>query len=774
MNTAKIAAAYCEKLGWSLVPIPAGSKAPTQLGWQTPERAITTPAEAIKYYTANPTHNMGLLHGPSGTATLDVDNVEHTKMIFATLGIDYAAMMKGLGIEGRPDRGKLLFKVPHGITLKTHKISWPVEGDPRKTEVVLELRAGAVQDVLPPSIHPDTGQPYRWLGDPFKPIPEIPAQLLMIWQEWDKFRPQMMDACPWARKREFTPKPKPRQLGGKNESVIDAFNAAYDMNDMLVQHGFKPTARNRYLSPNSSSGLAGVVVFEDGKAYSHHASDPFDSAHSFDCFDLWVEFVHGSDVKMAIREASAILDMEFQPAPDPISEADVKNGAKIAAKMGVNGAKVKGRAKQPLDEIPDELLSVPGILQDFVNYYNTTAQRAQPQFAVQAALAFGATVLGRRWRTCQRNYSNLYFMCVADTSAGKEHVKRTIEKALELSNLDKYIGPAGYTSSSGVLSALMRQPVHLCVQDEQGRALGANEKAGNSNKIDAQTAIMEAFGRQDGTMKPMGYSTMTLSKKDQDNLDERLIRSPSLTYIGMSTPETYYANLSNMSMFDGYLNRFLTVDSVLGIQVGRRFTASDPSDRLLAWAADKARAHGGTGNLSDVDSAEMPPVPVTVPFAEECWPMLEQYDHTLVERMKELKKSGANAMLGRTKEIAQRMALIVACSKGEDIISMETLQWCIDYSLFYAEKAIRSIEAQMSSSEFEAAVKQVYSFIERGGKTEREITQYCYSYRSAKPSVRRDIMEVVMSDYNVVPINRNEGLPGRKSIIYKIQQEIMQ
>ena len=37
--------------------------------------------------------------------------------------------------------------------------------------------------------------------------------------------------------------------------------------------------------------------------------------------------------------------------------------------MGVNGAKVKGRAKQPLDEIPDELLSVPGVLQDFVNYF---------------------------------------------------------------------------------------------------------------------------------------------------------------------------------------------------------------------------------------------------------------------------------------------------------------------------------------------------------------------------------------------------------------------
>jgi putative DNA primase/helicase len=148
---------YCSKLGWYLVTIPAGTKGPTKFGWQQPEKALSDPEEARKYYEQNPNHNVGLLHGASGTCAVDIDNVEWTKIIFEELGIDFSEMMQAAPqIIGRENRGKLIFKAP--ADLITHKISWPVQDDPRKTEVVFELRAGSVQDVLPPSIHPDTGK----------------------------------------------------------------------------------------------------------------------------------------------------------------------------------------------------------------------------------------------------------------------------------------------------------------------------------------------------------------------------------------------------------------------------------------------------------------------------------------------------------------------------------------------------------------------------------------------------------------------------------------
>jgi hypothetical protein len=104
---------YCSKLGWYLVTIPAGTKGPTKFGWQQPEKALSDPEEARKYYEQNPTHNVGLLHGASGTCAIDIDNVEHTKMIFDELGIDFSLLMNSAPqIIGRENRGKLLFKAP--------------------------------------------------------------------------------------------------------------------------------------------------------------------------------------------------------------------------------------------------------------------------------------------------------------------------------------------------------------------------------------------------------------------------------------------------------------------------------------------------------------------------------------------------------------------------------------------------------------------------------------------------------------------------------------
>jgi len=145
-------------LGWALVGIPAGSKAPSTFGWQTK-------AAPLDYWDKNPSHNIGLLHSLSGTVALDIDEMQNTRTIFEALNIDLDAILASAPrIVGRPDRGKVLFRAPDGVTLTTRKISWPMPDDPRKTEVVFELRAGSVQDVLPPSIHPDTGQPYTWAG----------------------------------------------------------------------------------------------------------------------------------------------------------------------------------------------------------------------------------------------------------------------------------------------------------------------------------------------------------------------------------------------------------------------------------------------------------------------------------------------------------------------------------------------------------------------------------------------------------------------------------
>ena len=110
---------------------------------------------------------------------LDIDDMEKAAAWFAERGVDLSTWLNAndtVGISsGRAGRGKLLYRGPilPTFNLKPHGF---------------ELRCGnqrgtTVQDVLPPSIHPDTGKPYEWagLGD-WRKIPQMPAELLTIWQ----------------------------------------------------------------------------------------------------------------------------------------------------------------------------------------------------------------------------------------------------------------------------------------------------------------------------------------------------------------------------------------------------------------------------------------------------------------------------------------------------------------------------------------------------------------------------------------------------------------
>lgn len=89
--------------------------------------------------------------------------------------------------------------------------------------------------------------------------------------------------------------------------MIAAFNRAHSVEDLLKEHGYTPKGK-RWLSPTSSTELAGVVIL-DGKAFFHHASDPLADGHTHDAFDLFRVLDHGGDTRAAIKAAAEGLGM---------------------------------------------------------------------------------------------------------------------------------------------------------------------------------------------------------------------------------------------------------------------------------------------------------------------------------------------------------------------------------------------------------------------------------------------------------------------------------
>jgi putative DNA primase/helicase len=346
---------YINTFDLALVSIDPGEKAPKGMGWNKPGGYITDAATAEAFWKRNPNHNLGVVLGPSRVCSLDVDDVQWTRhVLYELLGVDLDAMAVVYPtIVGNPLRFRVLFKLPEGVELTRHSLSWPNQNDPdgsifkglmdkakaakaqgdtakeaaARTEAdeykrftVFELRAGLVQDVFPPSIHPGTGKPYTWRTPPDATdgLPTLTADLLAIWQNWDIFKRDAEAACPWAIKPTTPPAKvvkRPATGVGKSPSVIDEFNRCHDAEELLRTHGYIKRG-SKWLYPQSSTSLPGVTISE-GKVYSHHGADPLANGHQNDAFEVFCLLEHGGDQSKAVKDAARMLGMQRSSRPDP-------------------------------------------------------------------------------------------------------------------------------------------------------------------------------------------------------------------------------------------------------------------------------------------------------------------------------------------------------------------------------------------------------------------------------------------------------------------------
>ncbi len=170
--------------GWSVVPIGPNSKHPVGKDWNQRQNCLKSSADLPAY------HGVGLAHAYSGTMALDIDNWDRAYLELIAIGVNldelYDAPDAVVIHSGKPGHGKLLYTMPFGLVLPSKKLQ---ETNPDGSRYnYLDFRCGTingltVQDVLPPSIHPETLKPYSWEGKGnWTRAPEIPMALLDYWR----------------------------------------------------------------------------------------------------------------------------------------------------------------------------------------------------------------------------------------------------------------------------------------------------------------------------------------------------------------------------------------------------------------------------------------------------------------------------------------------------------------------------------------------------------------------------------------------------------------
>ena len=150
--------------GLPVIPLVAGQKKPIPKGWTAYGETGVSPDLQAEWIEAYPAANIGLVLGrASGLCSLDVDALDVAIADKALAALGLATPWRRVGAKGfvalfrwRPGLKSFQIKDPHGV-------------------VLMELLGAGKQVVLPPSIHPDTRQPYTATCDLLDVLADLPG-----------------------------------------------------------------------------------------------------------------------------------------------------------------------------------------------------------------------------------------------------------------------------------------------------------------------------------------------------------------------------------------------------------------------------------------------------------------------------------------------------------------------------------------------------------------------------------------------------------------------
>lgn len=161
------------------------------------------------------------------------------------------------------------------------------------------------------------------------------------------------------RKAEAQKKREARVAQG-NDSLIDAFNAAHDVGDILIQAGYdQDGTRNRYRHPRSESGSYSASV-KDGRVHSLSSADPLytDGAGAHDAFSAFCILFHHGDQNQAMKDAgdnwltingepwNAVKQREFKAQSDFSLASELSKPSQISVLDAIKRMSVRGKSQE--------------------------------------------------------------------------------------------------------------------------------------------------------------------------------------------------------------------------------------------------------------------------------------------------------------------------------------------------------------------------------------------------------------------------------------------
>ncbi|TKT67079.1 DUF3987 domain-containing protein [Rhizobiaceae bacterium LC148] len=196
-----------------------------------------------------------------------------------------------------------------------------------------------------------------------------------------------------------------------------------------------------------------------------------------------------------------------------------------------------------------------GLLAEISRWITSTAIIPVPELSLTSALALLGGMFGDKALGPTRSGLNLFLTTVMGVASGKGHAPKSIVALAASAGKPGAVTNGDPTSYAAIERMLRRNSSTVVVMDEFGVTLqDINAKRSNAASASIRKFLLAIYDQADSVFHGRQYAS------DETKKDDSPIDGPALTVLGMTTPTTLYAGLSDASLNDGFLSRFIFIE----------------------------------------------------------------------------------------------------------------------------------------------------------------------------------------------------------------------
>lgn len=484
----------------------------------------------------------------------------------------------------------------------------------------------------------------------------------------------------------------------------DDWCARGDIRPVLMAHGWKylgvkPDGNELWQRPGKSGdGNSATFNGQILCVFSTNAA-PFE-AKGYNKFQVYALLEHGGDFTAA---AKALLDKGFGRSEDYSSDVDLSGvlnqGVKCAQQEDDDE---KGQTVADPGVIPEELLSVPGFINDLMNYTLRTAYYPNKALAFAGALAMLAHLTGRRFKDQRGSRFNIYLLALAKSGVGKEHPRGT---NIDLATQMAFISELGDTFASGEgLEDSMCQSPSMLYQVDEIDYLFNTVKLKDSRAEQINSMLLKLYSES----KTTHIMRKKAIQRGAPPVGTAIVQ-PHLTMFGTATPKFFYQSLTERTMENGLLARCIVLEA------GERGKAGEPHEEdfpesVIETVRNLIRI-GHENNLSG--EYPRPLVLQENPDATNRIREILGYADEEYRKASERGDDSANALWARAGEKVLKLAAIYAISANavEPVITIDGVNWAWRFIEHMTRRMLFMASMFVADTDFDAQAMKVIRLV---------------------------------------------------------------